>query len=187
MADHTWIPQSPDLPSFKPDPDSNTSWAPQSPDFGAHDSYNNGYSNPPTFALDNPSWDSKPATFGASAYPGAPYQSFPPHPADHQSFYPPDMPATTRSRYVKKEDPDWTPETNDTKPFADSSIPQYPPDVKQPATQKMDTRGIEVKTKFPTARIKRIMQADEDVGKVAQVTPVVMGKSSHAHPAMNQY
>ena len=31
-----------------------------------------------------------------------------------------------------------------------------------------------VKTKFPVARIKRIMQADEDVGKVAQVTPVVV-------------
>lgn len=42
--------------------------------------------------------------------------------------------------------------------------------------QKMDTGGVEVKTKFPTARIKRIMQADEDVGKVAQVTPVVMGE-----------
>ena len=37
--------------------------------------------------------------------------------------------------------------------------------------------GIEVRTKFPVARIKRIMQADEDVGKVAQVTPVVVGKS----------
>jgi len=33
---------------------------------------------------------------------------------------------------------------------------------------------IEVRTKFPVARIKRIMQADEDVGKVAQVTPVVV-------------
>ena len=42
--------------------------------------------------------------------------------------------------------------------------------------KKMDTGGVEVKTKFPTARIKRIMQADEDVGKVAQVTPVVVGK-----------
>ena len=36
--------------------------------------------------------------------------------------------------------------------------------------------GIEVRTKFPVARIKRIMQADEDVGKVAQVTPVVVGE-----------
>ncbi|KAF2144238.1 uncharacterized protein K452DRAFT_285485 [Aplosporella prunicola CBS 121167] len=37
--------------------------------------------------------------------------------------------------------------------------------------------GIEVKTKFPAARIKRIMQADEDVGKVAQVTPHVVAKA----------
>lgn len=34
--------------------------------------------------------------------------------------------------------------------------------------------GIDVKTKFPVARIKRIMQADEEVGKVAQVTPVAV-------------
>lgn len=31
-----------------------------------------------------------------------------------------------------------------------------------------------VTSKFPIARIKRIMQADEDVGKVAQATPVVI-------------
>jgi hypothetical protein len=37
--------------------------------------------------------------------------------------------------------------------------------------------GIDVRTKFPVARIKRIMQADEDVGKVAQVTPVAVCKS----------
>lgn len=36
--------------------------------------------------------------------------------------------------------------------------------------------GVEVKTKFPVARIKRIMQADEDVGKVAQVTPIAVCK-----------
>lgn len=37
--------------------------------------------------------------------------------------------------------------------------------------------GAEVRTKFPVARIKRIMQSDEDVGKVAQVTPVVVCES----------
>lgn len=36
--------------------------------------------------------------------------------------------------------------------------------------------GIKVATKFPVARIKRIMQADEDVGKVAQVTPTAVCK-----------
>lgn len=34
--------------------------------------------------------------------------------------------------------------------------------------------GIDIKTKFPVARIKRIMQADEDVGKVAQATPTAV-------------
>ncbi|KAH6669051.1 putative DNA polymerase epsilon subunit C [Halenospora varia] len=37
--------------------------------------------------------------------------------------------------------------------------------------------NIEIKTKFPVARIKRIMQADEEVGKVAQVTPVAVSKA----------
>lgn len=36
--------------------------------------------------------------------------------------------------------------------------------------------GIDIKTKFPVARIKRIMQADEDVGKVAQATPTAVCK-----------
>ncbi|KAF2163276.1 hypothetical protein M409DRAFT_31671, partial [Zasmidium cellare ATCC 36951] len=30
---------------------------------------------------------------------------------------------------------------------------------------------------FPVARIKRIMQADEDIGKVAQVTPTVVSRA----------
>ncbi|KFZ01351.1 hypothetical protein V501_10049 [Pseudogymnoascus sp. VKM F-4519 (FW-2642)] len=40
-----------------------------------------------------------------------------------------------------------------------------------------EAQGIEIKTKFPVARIKRIMQADEEVGKVAQVTPVAVSKA----------
>lgn len=36
------------------------------------------------------------------------------------------------------------------------------------------TEGITITHHFPVARIKRIMQADDDVGKVAQVTPVVV-------------
>ncbi|CAO3681235.1 unnamed protein product [Rhizopus microsporus] len=32
------------------------------------------------------------------------------------------------------------------------------------------------KTKFPVARIKKIMQLDEDVGKVAQATPILIAK-----------
>lgn len=40
-----------------------------------------------------------------------------------------------------------------------------------------EAEDIIIRTKFPVARIKRIVQADEDVGKVAQVTPVVVCKS----------
>lgn len=39
------------------------------------------------------------------------------------------------------------------------------------------TDHIVIKNHFPVARIKRIMQADDDVGKVAQVTPVVVAKA----------
>lgn len=43
------------------------------------------------------------------------------------------------------------------------------------------TENINITVHFPVARIKRIMQADDDVGKVAQVTPVVVCKSHPAH------
>ncbi|SYW74792.1 related to cop9 complex subunit 3 [Ustilago bromivora] len=43
------------------------------------------------------------------------------------------------------------------------------------ATSKMVKRSAQCK--FPVARIKKIMQADEDVGKVAQATPVLISKA----------
>jgi hypothetical protein len=48
--------------------------------------------------------------------------------------------------------------------------PKEEPDERRPKPWD----GIDVKTKFPVARIKRIMQADEEVGKVAQVTPIAV-------------
>lgn len=39
--------------------------------------------------------------------------------------------------------------------------------------------------KFPVARIKKIMQADEDVGKVAQATPVLICKSIPYFPNLS--
>jgi len=45
------------------------------------------------------------------------------------------------------------------------------------ASQFNPTLGVELKTSFPVARIKRIMQADEDIGKVAQVTPHVVSRA----------
>jgi Dr1-associated corepressor len=59
-----------------------------------------------------------------------------------------------------------------------SSIPLQ--QTAAPATLKPypgQVENITVHTKFPVARIKRIMQADEDVGKVAQVTPTAVSKA----------
>jgi len=88
-------------------------------------------------------------------------------------------------RPVKKEERD-----NDGDYYHDAS--SAVPDAKPPRARKakpegngaasgsagalLGTEHIDVKTKFPVARIKRIMQADDDVGKVAQVTPVVVCK-----------
>jgi hypothetical protein len=54
--------------------------------------------------------------------------------------------------------------------FMEPVLPDEPPELPTPSL----AAGVEVKTKFPVARIKRIMQADEDVGKVAQVTPIAV-------------
>ncbi|KAI9731254.1 MAG: hypothetical protein M1818_007879 [Claussenomyces sp. TS43310] len=54
---------------------------------------------------------------------------------------------------------------------------EHPAESGLPGGALGPSMGIEVKTKFPVARIKRIMQADEEVGKVAQVTPVAVSKA----------
>ncbi len=51
------------------------------------------------------------------------------------------------------------------------------PAQQQTQYKNPNPNNIEIKTKFPVARIKRIMQADEEVGKVAQVTPVAVSKA----------
>ncbi|KAF2150075.1 histone-fold-containing protein [Myriangium duriaei CBS 260.36] len=204
MANQAWAPQSPDLSAYAPqspdlsslkhNPNSATSWAPQSPDIAGLNSYkqdpyheannhnhigHNYPAQPTHFSLDGAGWDQKQQGFGAPYASDPSYQTFSPQqPTSHPHLYPNDMPSITRSQRVKHEDQDWAPDNHYHPP--PMSIPQYQ-DIKPPAPSrprgKMDTRGIEVKTKFPTARIKRIMQADEDVGKVAQVTPVVMAKA----------
>jgi hypothetical protein len=35
----------------------------------------------------------------------------------------------------------------------------------------------QMKTHFPSARVKKLLQSDEDVGKVAQATPLVVGRA----------
>ncbi|PNY27056.1 DNA polymerase epsilon subunit C [Tolypocladium capitatum] len=55
--------------------------------------------------------------------------------------------------------------------------PEMPPRRAAAAPPPPAIEPSPVKTKFPTARIKRIMQADEEVGKVAQQTPIAVGKA----------
>ena len=72
-------------------------------------------------------------------------------------------------------------------PFDQSHTPQHQPNMSfalapqppaaPPSNKNPNPDGIEIRTKFPVARIKRIMQADEEVGKVAQVTPVAVSKA----------
>lgn len=42
---------------------------------------------------------------------------------------------------------------------------------------KAASKNKSKQTKFPVARIKKIMQKDEEVGKVAQATPIVISKA----------
>jgi hypothetical protein len=72
-------------------------------------------------------------------------------------------------------DPNWSPE-----PFSGSAGRKTKKQKIEKVCDKLAPgveEGIEVKTKFPVARIKRIMQADEDVGKVSQVTPTAVCES----------
>ena len=75
------------------------------------------------------------------------------------------------------DDDDYIPEPSATKGGAGrkSKKPKIEEDICDKLAPGVE-EGIEVKTKFPVARIKRIMQADDDVGKVAQVTPTAVCK-----------
>jgi len=64
-----------------------------------------------------------------------------------------------------------SPSTNAIAPAA------QPPPVKQEVPTPDPALLVDIKTKFPVARIKRIMQADEDIGKVAQATPTAAAKA----------
>lgn len=69
-------------------------------------------------------------------------------------------------------------------PNASMAIPQMPEVSNGSSGGSMlppNAESIIIKNHFPVARIKRIMQADDDVGKVAQVTPVVVCVSCIKH------
>ncbi|KAJ5773792.1 hypothetical protein N7457_008688 [Penicillium paradoxum] len=123
-----------------------------------------------------------PQTF--SDYP--PYQHPTPRRVSQQYVppYQPDLDMARRSSRLAQSDnapvPEPMPETIQPmpEPFIMESFPAVAPEVAPEVPPPAPAcAAIEVKTKFPVARIKRIMQADEDVGKVAQVTPIAVSKA----------
>lgn len=79
-----------------------------------------------------------------------------------------------KQSYDNSGDADWMPEASARGGGRKTKKQKIEASCDKPAPGEKE--GIEVKTKFPVARIKRIMQADEDVGKVAQVTPTAVCK-----------
>jgi hypothetical protein len=102
--------------------------------------------------------------------------SFPPPTAGFKSEqdddWMPDAPQSTNKggRKVKQEH---QPYNGSNAPFSTSAFDH---DIKS-ETMTDPTLGCQIRTSFPVARIKRIMQADEDIGKVAQVTPTVVSRA----------
>lgn len=102
-----------------------------------------------------------------------PVQSFPSYPETFGQQYN-DMPRTRRAA-AEELNPTYDPSgPGSGMPFKteqpSAALPVMPMATADPS------HGIDVRTKFPVARIKRIMQADEDVGKVAQATPTAVCK-----------
>ncbi|MDI1489021.1 MAG: hypothetical protein OHK93_008298 [Ramalina farinacea] len=95
------------------------------------------------------------------------------------------MPKRSQSQFDEsQQQQDWLPHHPNQQPAAAATTKPgrkpKKPKVEEEVCEKPAPgveEGIEVKTKFPVARIKRIMQADEDVGKVSQVTPTAVSKA----------
>lgn len=119
--------------------------------------------------------------FGGAYQPTSIPQQYPPYQQQYQPAagmpprqvkseeddeYMPDAPAK-RSRRVKQEPSDMS------NGMVSAAAAAPPP----PASNEDPTLGCQLNTSFPVARIKRIMQADEDIGKVAQVTPTVVSRA----------
>lgn len=92
-----------------------------------------------------------------------------------------DMARTRAQRSAEQGfDPSYNPHTGGPPSMTQALPPPPPPPsalVKQEEPATDPALLMDVKTKFPVARIKRIMQADEDIGKVAQATPTAAAKA----------
>lgn len=150
--DGTYAPQSPDLSAFQ------TSFPPQQPV--------NSYYPPQQQHQYQVAPYSQPAAYHPTSY-RVQHQPTP--------YHPPAMPHNGQSSaWTDSGDPETQPGYSSGGSGRKTKKQKVEPACDKPAPGVEE--GIEVKTKFPVARIKRIMQADEDVGKVAQVTPTAVCK-----------
>ena len=179
----TYAPQSPDLSGLQTydelDPFSTTYYPPQQHQEQQQQAYQTSFLQQPT--------NHDPFSFGHSLIPQAP------HPYQTPSM----STQNGRSKAHPADDDEYAPDTSTSK-IGNGRKPKKSKVEEEVCAKPAPgvEEGIEVKTKFPVARIKRIMQADEDVGKVAQVTPTAVCKSAptskqskkpmHADPPLQQ-
>lgn len=195
-----YAPRSPDLSSFYSD--SPTQAAPQqlpapashgqagykiqpsASRFAAVPGHAESFYTPPNSYGAYPQATRQPYTVPLPNYSYEPYEPFSPPAVGH----PGQIPAASGHQTAAPLAPqhDFKPPPLEVSPYsyepfpgqASSSSSDMPP--RKAAVPPPPAPFIEpspVKTKFPTARIKRIMQADEEVGKVAQQTPIAVGKA----------
>jgi Dr1-associated corepressor len=159
MDEHgTYAPQSPDLSAFQ------TSFSPKQP-------INSYYPSQQPHQHSQPQYQVAPfaqtAAYNPTSYSVQQYPT---------PYHPPAMANNGHSPGWKDDgDPEWTPEYP--KGGSARKLKKQKVEVVCDKPAPGVEEGIEVKTKFPVARIKRIMQADEDVGKVSQVTPTAVCES----------
>ncbi|KAJ4986417.1 cbf nf-y family transcription [Stagonosporopsis vannaccii] len=138
------------------------SWAPQSPDLSSYHSadaepvhpQHQGYRGSVSHAIPQ----------GA---PPLPSPSLPTNPSPYSTYAP------YSARKENMQDADYIPEA----PLAAPQLSEIGNGSTGGSMLPPNIDSIIIKNHFPVARIKRIMQADDDVGKVAQVTPVVVSKA----------
>ncbi|KAI0013733.1 hypothetical protein F4779DRAFT_350436 [Xylariaceae sp. FL0662B] len=100
-------------------------------------------------------------------------------PQPYYSSYP-DATSSTSYQHILAQPSQFPTAQLHTAPGHPASTDPYsamPPRKAAQAAKQSEIAESPVRTKFPTARIKRIMQADEEVGKVAQQTPIAVGKA----------
>ncbi|KAH6604220.1 dna polymerase epsilon subunit c [Trichoderma cornu-damae] len=187
----TYAPRSPDLSSFFAGSPAQAQAAPQQLQPPARHGQAGYKIQPPAgrFAAapsSTSSFYTPPSPYRTSqpySKPGYFYEPYSPPPPQHaaqdvagrQNAAPPAPYGLQQQGLQPPEPPSYPREPYQGRPSSSSDMP--PRNAVAPPPPAPAVAPSPVRTKFPTARIKRIMQADEEVGKVAQQTPIAVGKA----------